>query len=191
MHALQHPWMSWKTYLQLEEESNLKHEYRDGQMVAMSGGTLQHAHLAAAVIRDLGAQLRDGPCLVATSDLKIRVRATDLCTYPDVSVICGKAETDPDSEVVVLNPTVLVEVTSDSTEAYDRGEKSQQYMRIDSLRELVLVSHREKLIEVFRRGEDGRFTRTVARTNEVARLESIKAELSVNSVYESIKLHGS
>ncbi len=178
-------------YLELEEESNLKHEYRDGEMVAMSGGTLQHAHLAAAVIADLHAQLRGGPCLVTTSDLKIRVQATGLCTYPDVSVICGKAETDPDSKgLVVLNPTVLVEVTSDSTEAYDRGEKSQHYMRIDSLRELVLVSHREKLIEVFRRGEDGRFTRTEARTNMAARLESIKAELSVNSIYERIELHG-
>ena len=181
--------MSWKTYLQLEEESNLKHEYRDGEMVAMSGGTREHAALAAAVIRDLGTQVRGGPCLVHTSDLKIRVRATGLCTYPDVSVICGKAEVDPDSKVVVLNPTVLVEVTSDSTEVYDRGEKLQHYLQIDSLRELVLVSHREKRIEVFRRGEDGRFARTEARTNMVSRLESIKAELSVNSVYEGIELH--
>ena|ERR1043165_3260995 len=180
--------MSWKTYLQLEEESNLKHEYRDGQMVAMSGGTRQHAHLAAAVIGMLHAQLRGSPCLVATSDLKIRVRATGLCTYPDVSVICGKAESDPDSNVVVLNPTVLVEVTSHSTEAYDRGEKLRHYLQIDSLRELVLVSHREKLIEVFRRGPDGGFARTEARTHMVARLESVKAELSVNSIYEGIEL---
>lgn len=182
--------MSWKTYLQLEEESNLKHEYRDGEMVAMSGGTVQHAQLAAAVIGILHPQLRGGPCLTATSDLKIRVRATGLCTYPDVSVICGKAETDPDSDVVVLNPTILIEVTSDSTEAYDRSEKSRHYMQIDSLRELVLVSHREKLIEVFRRGEDGRWARTEARTNMAARLESVKAELSVNSIYEGIALHG-
>jgi len=189
MHALQHPWLSWKDYLALEEYSNTKHEYRDGQAVAMSGGTPQHAELSVAVSSHLRNQLQDGPCKVYSSDLKIKVRATDLCTYPDVSVVCGKREMDPDSKVVVLNPTVLVEVTSDSTEAYDRGEKARHYMQIDSLRELVLVSHRERLIEVFRRGEDGRFTRTVARTNEVARLESIKAELSVNSVYEGIELH--
>lgn len=183
--------MSWKEYLELERESpNLKHEYRDGEMVAMSGGTRQHAQLAAAVIRDIGLQLLGGPCLASTSDLKIRVRATGLCTYPDVSVICGEAKHDPDSKQdVVLNPTVLVEVTSDSTEAYDRSEKAEHYRQIDSLREYVFVSHREKLIEVFRRGEDGHWARTEARTGEVARLDSVKAKLSVDSVYKGIELH--
>jgi len=175
----------------LEGESTLKHEYRDGEMVAISRGTVQHAQLAAAVIRDLGMQLRGGPCFAATSDLKIRVRSTGLCTYPDVSVICGEAKTDPESKHVVLNPTVLVEVTSDSTEGYDRGEKINHYRQIDSLLEHVLVSHREKLLEVFRRNEDGLWGRTEARTGEIARLESIKAKLAVDSVYEGIELHQS
>ncbi|HZN94523.1 MAG TPA: Uma2 family endonuclease [Myxococcales bacterium] len=189
MSATAHRWIDWKTYLELEGESNLKHEYRVGEMLALGGWTPQHAALAAAVSGELGVQLRGGPCLVYSSDLKIRVRATGLCTYPDVSIVCGKRELDPDSKVVVLNPVVLVEILSDSTEAYDRGEKYQNYRQIDSLREYVLVSHREKLIEVFRRGEDGRWLRTEARTNAAARLESIKAELSVNGVYEGIALH--
>ncbi|HVE81215.1 MAG TPA: Uma2 family endonuclease [Myxococcales bacterium] len=189
MSAPAHRWIDWKTYLELEAESNLKHEYRDGEMIAMGGGTPQHAALAASVSRELGVQLRGGSCLVYSSDLKIRVRATGLCTYPDLSVVCGKRELDPDSKIVVLNPTVLVEVLSDSTEAYDRGEKYENYRQIDSLREYVLVSHREKLIEVFRRGEDGRWLRTEARTNAAARLESLQAQLSANSVYEGIELH--
>jgi Uma2 family endonuclease len=189
MSAPAHRWIDWKTYLELEAESNLKHEYRDGEMIAMGGGTPQHAALAASVARELGVQLRGGPCLVYSSDLKVRVRATGLCTYPDVSIICGKRELDPDSRVVVVNPTVLIEVLSDSTEAYDRGEKYENYRRINSLREYVLVSHREELIEVFRREENGRWLRTEARTNATARLQSIQVELSVNNVYEGIALH--
>ncbi|HZN93131.1 MAG TPA: Uma2 family endonuclease [Myxococcales bacterium] len=181
--------MSWKDYLELEEHSNTKHEFRDGEAIAMGGGTRQHAELAAATIQHLRNQLQGGPCKVYTSDLKIRVRATGLCTYPDVSVVCGKHETDPDSKLVTLNPTVLIEITSDSTEGYVRSEKFDHYRKIESLREYVLVSHREKLIEVFRRTEGARWDRVEARTGAVARLESIKAELSVNSVYEGIALH--
>jgi Uma2 family endonuclease len=189
MRAAAHRWIDWKTYLELEAESNLKHEYRDGEMIAMGGGTPQYAALAAAVSGELRAQLLDGPCMVYSSDLKIRVRATGLCTYPDVSVVCGRRELDPDSNMVVLNPVVLVEVLSKSTEAYDRGDKFENYRQIESLREYVLVSHREKLIEVQRRGENDRCLRTEARAGATARLESIKAELSVERVYKGIALN--
>lgn len=189
MRAAAHRWIDWKTYLELEADSNLKHEYRDGEMIAMGGGTPQHAALAASVIRELGVQLRGAPCRVYSSDLKIRVRATGLCTYPDVSVVCGNLELDPDSKkMVVLNPVVLVEVLSKSTEAYDRGDKFENYRQIESLREHVLVSYREKLIEVLRRGENDRWHQTEARAGATVRLESIKAELSVDNVYEGIAL---
>jgi Uma2 family endonuclease len=99
--------------------------------------------------------LEGKPCEVFTSALRVRVVATGLATYPDVTVVCGKLEVDPDDSATVLNPAVLVEVLSDSTAEYDRGEKLDHYRKITSLREVLLVSHREPAIEVWRRDEAG------------------------------------
>jgi Uma2 family endonuclease len=100
------------------------------------------------------------------------VRATRLATYPDVTVVCGAIETDPEDPHAVVNPTVLVEVPSDSTEAYDRGEKLRHYVQIPTLREYVLVSHRERRIEVRRRGHDGRWGTFQSGHGEVVTLSS-------------------
>jgi Uma2 family endonuclease len=178
-----HPvFYSFAEYLRLEEVSTVKHEYLGGQIYAMAGGTPEHTALAAAVIVRLGRALDGGPCRVYTSDLKIRVRETGLCTYPDVSVVCGPREVDPESADAVTNPTLLVEVTSKSTEEYDRGEKFDHYRRIPSLREYVVASHRAPEIEVHRREPDGRWTRRVARAGE--RLELVSAcALEVSALY--------
>src|SRR4029453_5385450 len=100
--------------------------------------------LAAAVTTVIGAQLGEGPCRVFSSDPKVRVSATGLVSYPDVTVVCGPLAHDPESRIVVLNPTLIVEVLSDSTEEWDRGEKLEHYRRIPSLRECVLISHRQR-----------------------------------------------
>jgi Uma2 family endonuclease len=113
----------------------------------------------------------------------IRVLATNLATYPDLSVVCGRIERDPEDANVVINPIVLIEVLSDSTEAYDRGEKFAHYRRIPSLREYVLVSQHQPRIEVFRRNDDGSWTLYEAATSERAKLASIGCELSVDEVY--------
>src|SRR5215831_14711660 len=138
-------------YIALERSSNVKHEYLDGRIYAMSGGSREHAAIAVNVSTLLNVALRGKPCAVHSPNLRIRVLDSGLETYPDVSVICGKPEIDPDDKHAVTNPVVLVEVTSPSTEAYDRGEKLEHYKRIASLREIVLVSHREKLVEIIRR----------------------------------------
>src|SRR5262245_27364554 len=112
---------AWHEYLALEAASNVKHEYLDGQIYAMAGGSPEHSALQLAVPTLLLAQLRTGRCRAHGSDLRVRVLATGLATYPDVTIICGPRELDPEDKNSVTNPTVLVEVLSTSTEDYDRG----------------------------------------------------------------------
>lgn len=170
-------------YVQLEEYANVKHEFLDGQIYAMAGGTPEHGTYAANVIRMLGTQLVGKPCRVQTSDVRIRVQASGLDTYPDVSVICGRAERDPEDRNAIINPTVLVEVTSASTEGYDRGGKLEHYKRIPALSEVVFIAQDAKRVDVVRRREDGTWSTLSAGPGERLRLESIDCDLVVDEVY--------
>ena len=178
------PYVSYAEYVAAEEGSVTRHEWIDGVIYDMSGGTPHHAGLASTIARLLGNQLAGKRCRVFTSDLRIRVAATRMSTYPDVSVVCGRLERDPDSTTAVTNPTVLVEVLSDSTEAYDRGEKFAHYRRIPSLREYVLVAQDPPLIEVFRKNEASQWVLVAeAGPGQRVTLESIECALSVDEVY--------
>lgn len=179
---------TYDEYLSLEADSNVRHEYLDGEIYATAGGTVEHALLAGAVLIELGVQLRGGPCRVATSDLRIRVVASGKATYPDATVLCGDPQLDPEDPKghTVLSPKVLVEVTSHSTEEYDRGDKFDlHYAQIPSLAEYVLVSHRERAIEVRRRAPNGEWSTLVARSTEQVRLESLGVTLDVDSLYDA------
>ena len=178
------PTYSYDEYRRFEETNPARHEYLDGQVLAMAGGTPAHARLQGTVLFLLERQLEDRPCQPFPSDLRVLVRATRLATYPDVTVVCGPIETDPDDSHAVVNPTVLVEVSSDSTESYDRGEKLKHYVQIPTLREYVLVSHRERRIEVRRRGHDGTWGTFQSGRGEVVTLSSIGVELGVDEVYD-------
>jgi Uma2 family endonuclease len=170
-------------YIGLERSSNVKHEYFDGVIYAMAGGSREHAAIAVNVSTLLSIGVRGRPCQVHSSDLRIRIIDTGLETYPDVTVLCGRAEHDAADRNVVTNPIVIVEITSPSTEEYDRGEKLDHYKRIPSLREIVVVSHRDRMLEVVRREEDGTWARHEARPGDVAALISIGCELAVDEVY--------
>ncbi|WP_437942309.1 Uma2 family endonuclease [Sorangium sp. So ce341] len=174
---------SYAEYLDQERASPTKHEFLNGEIFAMAGGTPEHARLCLSVGAELRAHLRGRPCVVYSSDLRVRVQATGLSTYPDVSVVCGRLERDPEDKDAVLNPIVLIEVLSDSSEAYDRGQKFAHYRRIPSLTEYVLVSQHEPRIEVFHRNEDGSWTLREARAGEGAELQAIGCTLSVDDVY--------
>lgn len=189
MRSGSHHRYTWEQYLDLERDSPIKHEFLDGDIFAMARGTPEHAALGAAVLRELGASLRGKPSRAFSSDLSIRVERTGLATYPDATVVCGELRRDPVAKNIVLNPTVIVEVTSDSTDSYDRGDKFEHYRQIPELAEYVLVSHRERLVEVFRRQEGDRWIRFEARHRGRARLESINCELDVDDLYEGIELH--
>jgi Uma2 family endonuclease len=183
MTAASRPRYTIQEYVKLEEYANLKHEYFEGQVWAMGGGTPEHARIASAITAALVAQLRGRRCAVYSSDARIRVVATGLDTYPDVTVICGREERDEGDVLALTNPVVLVEVTSDSSEAYDRGEKFAQYKQIPSLQEFVVVSHRERLVDVFRRAGDGSWAKSEGRSGGRVRLSSIACDFEVDDVY--------
>jgi Uma2 family endonuclease len=168
--------------VQLEELSELKHEYYQGDIRSMTGGTPEHARLGAAVSLQLGRQLGLGPCVVYSSELRIRIG--DVITYPDTSVVCGQVELDLEDPNAQLNPTVILEITSASSEKYDRGGKFARYQRIPSLREYVVISHRERAIDVFRRLDDGDWAEADrAGAGEKARLMSIDCQIDVDELY--------
>jgi Uma2 family endonuclease len=169
-------------YVSLEEYANIRHEFLDGQIYAMSGGTAEHSVYATNVAALLLTQLRGRPCRVQNSDARIRVVATGLDTYPDVSVVCGHAAHDLQDRIATTNPVVLVEVLSASTERYDRGMKLEHYKLIPTLREVVFVAYDARRIDVVRRKGDTWET-TSANPGETLRLESIECELPVDEVY--------
>ena len=177
---------TYQDYVSLEEESSTRHEFLAGEIVAMAGGTPEHAAMAAEVIGQLREQIRGGSCRVFTSDLGVRVKATGLATYPDASVVCGPTERDPDKKTNVTNPRVIVEVTSDSTEDYDHGEKLTHYKQIPSLEAIVIVSHREARVDVWSRPPDSPlWSRTSAATGGSAAVPALGCLLDVDAIWRA------
>jgi Uma2 family endonuclease len=146
---------TFEEYLAYERDSETKHEFDAGEILAMAGGTARHSALAANVVAALGATRPSG-CTVFQSDLRVRVLATGRATYPDASMVCGPIEYDPSDpeRTTVTNPILLVEVLSVTTERGDRGNKWLHYQRIPSLQEYLLVSQ-EPRIEIYRRLASG------------------------------------
>ena len=177
---------TFREYLELEEVARVRHEFYDGEIYAMAGGTPEHAAVAAAITTILGRQLDPQSCRAYSSDLRLRVLATGLATYPDVTVICGPSERDPHSATHVTNPKVLVEVLSNSTADYDRGEKLQHYQQISSLDAIVLVDHESERIDLWTRGGDAWCARSVA-AGGVVPLDTIGATISVDEVYAAAR----
>lgn len=173
---------SYREYLELEASSDLRHEFCDGTVYAMSGGSPEHSGLASNVIQILGAQLSGKPCRVFTSDLRIRVLETGLATHPDVSVFCGTLERDPEDTHTATNPVLIIEVLSPSTERYDRDEKFAHYRRIRSLASYVLISQEERRLEVFSRNPDASWTLRETRDG-AADLSAIGCVLPLEDVY--------
>ncbi len=159
---------TYEEYLAYERDSGLKHEYDDGAILAMAGGSRRHSALASRVTAAL--ELGRGPgCVAFQSDLKVRVLATGRATYPDASLVCGPIESDPadPSGGTITNPTLIVEVLSPSTEQDDRGAKWQHYQRIASLQEYVLVSQTEQRVERYRRLPSGAWEYTDVTSGQV------------------------
>lgn len=181
--AVSHHRYTYQDYVWLEQESSTRHEFLGGDIFAMAGGTPEHAAMAAEVIGQLRDALRGGPCRVFTSDLGVRVLATGLATYSDASVVCGPTERDPEKKTTITNPRILVEVTSDSTEDYDRGEKLEHYKQIPTLQAIVVVSHREALVDVWSRGgQAADWRRSEARAGQKVRIDALACDLDVDSI---------
>lgn len=176
-------------YLGVEEMSAVRHEFVDGQILAIAGGTPEHAALGAAVVVLLGTKLRGKPSRPYSADLRIRVLATGLATYADAAVICGDPARDPASPTHVTNPTVVLVVLSASAEEYDRGEKREHYQRIESLRDYVLVAQDRRRVEVFGRADGGgEWSHRVYEAGSEIELPSLGISLSTDELYDSAGL---
>jgi Uma2 family endonuclease len=177
-------------YLRLEAGSVQRHEYRDGQIIAMAGGTPDHSLIIANLIGELRNRLRGKPCRVYDSNLRVRIPRTPLYTYPDASVICGPLEFDAQdpNRTTVINATLIAEVLSATTEADDRGEKFRRYLTLETLREYVLVSQVRPWIETFSRQGDGtwRFS-TASGLDGSAKFDALQIELPLLEVYSGIE----
>jgi Uma2 family endonuclease len=192
MASLPNYYLSPVEYLAIERSAEYKSEYVEGVMYAMSGASEQHNLIVSNLIVMLGTQLRGGSCRVYPSDLKVRVPSGKSYFYPDVSVICGKTEFADDQRDVVLNPTAVIEVLSESTAAFDRGKKFQAYQQIESLKEYLLVSQDEQVVEHFLRQEDGHWLYTkIGWHDEPIELPSVNCRLSVRDIYDNVPWPGS
>jgi Uma2 family endonuclease len=179
--------LSEAEYLDIERAADSKSEFFDGEMFAMAGGTLRHSLIATNCAGELRERLKGGPCVVYNADLRIKIAATGLFTYPGLSVICGAPQFVPGTDDTVLNPTVLAEVLSDSTEAYDRGKKFEHYRQIETLREYLLVSQREPRIEQFIRQPHGHWLLKEAAGVEASlALPSLQIPLSLAEVFAKV-----
>lgn len=174
-----------KEYLEQERSSEIKHEYYRGEIFALPGVSRKHNLIVANLIGELRAQLKNTPCRIYASDMRLKIEKTGLFTYPDVMVVCGEERFSDDRQDTLLNPEVIVEVLSDSTEGYDRGRKFEQYRKLVSLREYVLVAQNSEKIERFLKNESGYWVLTESDDeNPRLRLESIPCELRHSEVYE-------
>jgi Uma2 family endonuclease len=186
MVSSRHHRYTYAQYVALEMYSDVKHEFLDGDIYAMAGGTKDHSALSAAVIAALLNAVGDKPCRAPTSDLRIYVESIGLATFPDASVIYNPLQQHvPSPESTALNPAVLVEVTSDSSEEYDTGKKLEAYRTIPSLREYIVVSHRERRIVVHRRDVDDKWITRVAISGGKVAVETLATELVVDAIYRN------
>ena len=174
-------------YLAAERRAETKSEFHDGEVLAMAGASYAHNLVVANVIRELGAQLRSSPCAVLPSDLRVWIEVSRRYVYPDVTVVCGEPElTDADPEALV-NPTLLVEVLSDTTESYDRGEKFEHYRALGSFAEYVLLSQDRPHCEHYVLQPDKSWIFTEERQlDAVIPLTTIGCELALQEAYARV-----
>ncbi len=174
-------------YLALERRATYKSEYVNGHIIAMSGASRRHNLIAANISRELSSQLRGRPCESYISDMRVRVSETGLYTYPDIVAVCGDIRFADEQTDTLLNPTVIVEVLSASTEAYDRGDKFAHYRRLASLHDYVLVSQDAVRVEHYvRQGEKWVLSEASLLTDTVS-LASIQCTLVLEDIYDKVR----
>ncbi|HEX8231344.1 MAG TPA: Uma2 family endonuclease [Chloroflexia bacterium] len=184
------PYYSPEQYLALERKAQSRSEYVNGGIYAMSGASREHNLISLNIAGELRAQLRGQPCEVYISDMRVKVSATGMYTYPDVVAVCSEPVFEDAQVDTLTNPTVIVEVLSPSTEGYDRGEKFAHYRRLESLQEYVLVAQDKVRVEHFVRLDDtsGQWVLTeISEPGGTLHLTSIGCELSLRDIYDRVE----
>jgi Uma2 family endonuclease len=189
MVALAHQKLTPQEYLEIERRAERKSEFFNGEMWAMVGAGKEHVAITLNVGSEFRQQLKGRPCSAYVADLRVAVSDSGLYTYPDVVVVCGEARFDDEHPDTLLNPTLIVEVPSESTEAYDRGDKFAHYQRLPSLREYVLIAQDRVRVEHYSRQSGGQWLLTVAeRLEDTVELPAIGCRLSLAEVYDKVEL---
>jgi len=182
------PRLSEAEYLRLERQAETRSEYFGGEVFAMAGGTRAHSLIATNLLSELSSRLKATDCVAYNTDLRVKVETTGLFTYPDVSVVCGAQRFLDEGEDTLLNPIVVIEVLSDSTEAYDRGKKFEHYRQIPTCREYLLVSQKEPRIEQFIRQPNGEWTlKEAVGLNAKITLPSLGIGLALADVFAKVQ----
>jgi len=192
MSAQSQPRLTPEQYLELERAAlDVRSEYYNGRMYAMSGGSYPHAIVIGNLGGELRMALKKGPCVVTNSDMRVRVNKTGLYTYPDIVVVGNSPQFEDDDHDTLLNPTLILEVLSTSTEAYDRGFRSIQYRTLESLQEYALVSQSQPSVEIFRRQPSGEwiFSESVG-MQAVCRFDSVGCTVAMKDIYDKVTFEG-
>ena len=180
--------LSPQEYLVLERKSQIRSEYLDGDMVAMSGGSREHNLIVTNIVGELRAQLKGRAGEVYPSNMRVKISPTGLYTYPDVVAVCGEPQFEDSNVDTLMNPAVVMEVLSDSTESYDRGLKFGHYRKIESLVEYLLVAQDEYRIEQFVRQSEGPWLRSqISGLKGKIELPAIQCSLDMSEIYDKVK----
>ena len=181
------PYITAEEYRARERAAEYKSEYYDGEIFAMAGASEPHILIVGSISAELYTQLKQRPCKVYSNDLRLKVSSSGLYTYPDVMVVCGKAQLEDDELDTLLNPTLIVEVLSKSTEGRDRGAKFEHYSKLASLQEYLLVAPNRPRVELFTKEGKGRWG-LVAFENldDVVKLASIECALALKDIYAKV-----
>lgn len=178
-----------KEYLAVERLAETKSEFLDGEVFAMSGGSHNHSLIATNISGELRNRLKGKSCQSLNSDMRLKVEATGLYAYPDVQIACGELRFEDDAKDALLNPTVIFEVLSPSTAAWDRGQKFWHYRHLESLQEYVLVSQDHWLVERYRRQGNGAWLlETLDTQSAVLKLDSVACDLPLTEIYAGVEL---
>ena len=181
------PYVSAEEYLRLERQSEYKSEYVNGEIFAMTGASLKHNLIAGNIFGELRQQLKGRQCQAYVSDMRVKVTATGLYSYPDAVVVCGNPKFEDKYVDTLLNPTLLVEVLSQSTERYDRIAKSSYYRTLDSLAEHLLVAQDEVRLEQYFKQPDGQWLLFESSSlDNLVELSSISCSLALRDVYDKV-----
>ena len=181
------PKLTPEDYLAMERSAEYRSEYLNGEIFAMVGASQAHNLIVTNLVAELRQKLKKRPCKVFSNDMRVKVSLTGLYTYPDVVVVCGEDRYDDQQHDTLLNPTLIVEVLSDSTKDYDRGEKFQHYRQLESLQEYILIAQQPCHVEHFRRQADNQWL--LSETNDqtdTIKLAAIKCELELVEVYHKV-----
>lgn len=171
-------------YLELERQAEHKSEYYKGEIFAMAGASPRHNLITSNIVGELRAKLKGKPCAVVSADMLVKTSKTGLHTYPDVVVVCGKPVLDEKEKCILLNPTVIVEVLSNSTKDYDRGGKFEAYREIESFTEYILVAQERFHVEHFAKQSDGSWVmRETDNLEDSVKLQALDSELSLQEIY--------